>query len=259
MTFTLDRRQVLAAAAAGSVASATAVHAKTSAAGPRKTNNVVLVHGAFADGSSWSEVAARLLAKGYNVSAVQNPLTSLADDVAATKRVLSRQQGAVVLVGHSWGGAVISEAGAVANVSALVYVSALAPDAGEAVMDLQSHGPASPGMQGAKPDNGLLWFDPAAYRDALAADLPVRRTRVLAAVQQPIAPSCFGEKLSAAAWHDKPSWYLLSENDKALSPELQRWMAARIKAKIKAVPSSHLSLISRAEDVVELIDQAANA
>lgn len=197
-------------------------------------------------------------AKDYNVTAVQNPLTSLADDVAATKRVLERQDGPVVLVGHSWGGAVITETGMSPNVAALVYVSALAPDAGESVADLQQHGPTSPGMQGARPDsNGLLWFDTASYRDALAADVPDERARVLAAVQQPVAVSCFGAKLSAAAWRDKLSWYLLSDKDNALAPDLQRWMAQRMKANTVTVPSSHMSLISHADAVAALIDIAA--
>lgn len=222
--------------------------------------NIVLVHGAFADGSNWSEVIVRLQAKGYHITAVQNPLTSLADDVAAARRVLARQDGPTILVGHSWGGAVITEAGAEPNVAGLVYVSALAPDAGESVMDLQQHGPASPGMAGAKPDaRGFLWFDTDAFRDALAADVTVERAGVLASVQQPIAAASFGEKLTAAAWHDKPVWYVLSERDKALSPVLQRWMADRIKARTIAVPSSHMSLVSHAKEVADLIDQAARS
>ncbi|MEE3622447.1 alpha/beta hydrolase [Nitrospirillum sp. BR 11752] len=222
--------------------------------------NVVLVHGAFTDGSSWTEVIVRLQALGYTVTAVQNPLTSLADDVAATRRVLKRQDGPVVLVGHSWGGAVITEAGTAPNVAALVYVSALAPDQGEAVMDLQRHGPPSPGMQGAKPDaDGLLWFDPAAFHDALAADVRLERAQLLAATQQPVAGRCFADKLSGAAWRDKPSWYLLSQDDRALAPELQAWMAQRMKASVVTVPSSHMSLISHADDVVRLVEKAARA
>lgn len=256
------RRRILAslALAAAGQAWADRPRAQRESASQAAARNVVLVHGAFADGSSWSEVITRLQAAGYKVTAVQNPLTSLADDVASTRRVLERQDGPVILVGHSWGGAVITAAGVAANVVALVYVSALAPDAGESAVDLQQHGAPSTGMQGARPDtSGALWFDPAAYADALAADVPMERVRVLAAVQQPIAAASFAEKLTVAAWDDKPSWFLLSENDKALSPELQRWMARRMGATTMAVPSSHMSLISHAAAVASLIEKAANA
>ncbi|WP_246755407.1 alpha/beta fold hydrolase [Rhizobium lusitanum] len=223
-----------------------------------KVHNIVLVHGAFADGSSWAEVITLLQAKGYHITAVQNPLTSLADDVAATRRVLARQDGPTILVGHSWGGAVITEAGTEPNVAGLVYVSALAPDAGESVIDLQQHGPASEAMKGAVPDDkGLLWFDANAYRAGLAADVPAERAGVLAAVQKPIASASFGEKLKEAAWHRSPSLYVVSTNDKALSPDLQRWMAGRIGATTISVPSSHMSLISHSTEVSALIEKAA--
>jgi pimeloyl-ACP methyl ester carboxylesterase len=255
------RRRILASLALGAAGQSWAdrPRAQRESASRAAARNVVLVHGAFADGSSWSEVITRLQAAGYKVTAVQNPLTSLADDVASTRRVLERQDGPVILVGHSWGGAVITAAGVASNVVALVYVSALAPDAGESAADLQQHGPPSTGMRGARPDtSGALWFDPAAYADALAADVPVERVGVLAAVQQPIAAASFAEKLTVAAWHDKPSWFLLSENDKALSPQLQRWMARRMGAATVAVPSSHMSLISHAAAVVSLIEKAAH-
>lgn len=222
--------------------------------------SIVLVHGAFTDGSCWNDAILRLQALGYRASAVQNPLTSLADDVAATQRLLDRQEGPVVLVGHSWAGAVITQAGTAPNVAALVYVSALAPDAGEAVADLQQHGPPGPAMAAAEPDaHGLLWFDPERYHAGLAADVPAQRAYWMAAAQQPIAAACFGEKLTAAAWRHKPSHYLLSERDQALSPVLQRWMAERIGATIRAVPSSHMSLIAHAEAAAAVIVQAADS
>lgn len=251
---------MVAAATTANIAVQGITHAKTQAIKSTKVRNVVLVHGAFTDGSCWSEVIIRLQARHYNVVAVQNPLTSLADDVAATKRVLGRMVGPVVLVGHSYAGAVISEAGIADHVAGLVYVSALAPDLGESIIDLQRHGPPSAGMRGAKPDrNGYLWFDPASYGSALAADVSAERVRVLAATQQPISGSCFAEKLTAAAWRKKPSWYLMSENDRALSPALQRWMAKRMKASTLAVPSSHMSLISHSDSVVALIEKASRA
>ena len=167
-----NRRHLLAGGGATALISA-AARADAKPIRGKPSRNIVLVHGAFADGSCWSEVIVRLRAKGYNVSAVQCPLTSLADDVKATRRVLDRQTGPVILVGHSWGGTVITEAGEAPNVEGLVYVSALAPDAGEAVVDLQKHGPASDGMKGARPDgDGFLWFDHEAYAHGMAADVP---------------------------------------------------------------------------------------
>ncbi|CAO3439263.1 alpha/beta fold hydrolase [Azospirillum doebereinerae] len=257
------RRRALVGAlalAAGVAVSGTA-HAQSRSTGATRMDirNVVLVHGAFTDGNVWSDVILRLQAKGFTVSAAQNPLTSLAADVAATKRVLDRQDGPTVLVGHSWGGAVIGEAGASPNVRALVYVSALAPDVGEAVTDLQKHGPEAPGMRGAHPDAaGMIWFAPASYGPGLAADIAPERVGVLAATQQPIVMAAFNETLKAAAWRDKPSWYLLSTDDQALAPELQRFMATRMKARITEVASSHMSPISQADAVVSLIEAAAS-
>jgi len=252
-----NRRHLLAGGGATALISA-AARADAKPIRGKPSRNIVLVHGAFADGSCWSEVIVRLRAKGYNVSAVQCPLTSLADDVKATRRVLDRQTGPVILVGHSWGGTVITEAGEAPNVEGLVYVSALAPDAGEAVVDLQKHGPASDGMKGARPDgDGFLWFDHEAYAHGMAADVPAARVGVLAAVQKPIAAAAFGEKLTAAAWRHKPSWFVTSEHDRALAPQLQRWMVARMQAKAVSVPSSHMSLISHADTVTSLIETAA--
>ncbi len=257
----LSRREVIAAAAMSIASSGWAQNGRNDIPASKlpRVPNVVLVHGAFADGSSWTEVITRLQSAGFAVTAVQNPLTSLSDDVAATKRVLERQDGPVVLVGHSWGGAVITQAGDAANVSALVYVSALAPDAGESMQDLQQHGAPAEGMQNVRPDkSGLLWVDASSYAHALAADLPPARVRVLTAVQQPIAASAFAEKVTAAAWRRKPSWFILSEADQALSPDLQRWMAERMHAQVTAVPSSHMSLISHADVVARVVEKAAS-
>lgn len=218
---------------------------------------IVLVHGAFADGSSWAPVISRLQARGYHVAAVQNPLTSLADDVAATNRVLRRQTGDVLLVGHSWAGAVITEAGNAANVKGLVYLSALVPDSGESVSDLLNRLNAP--MAGLTPDaDGLIWLDDAkAYHHVMAADVSEDKAAELAALQQPIAAATFAGKVSHAAWHDKPSWYLKTENDNALPPQVQRAIAQQIGARVTSISSSHMSLVSHPDAVADLIDQAA--
>jgi pimeloyl-ACP methyl ester carboxylesterase len=226
---------------------------------PAAVRNIVLVHGAFADGSSWSPVIQRLQRKGYQGTAVQNPLTSLADDVAATRRVLERQKGSVILVGHSWAGTVVTEAGNADNVRGLVYLSALVPDSGESTADLLTR-LAAP-MEGLTPDqNGLLWLDdPVAYRQVMAGDVSAPQTALLAATQQPMGASAFGDKVTTAAWHSKPSWYLLTEDDHALPPRVQRALAQAIGATTVSIKSSHMSLISHPEAVVALIERAARS
>jgi pimeloyl-ACP methyl ester carboxylesterase len=221
--------------------------------------NIVLVHGAFADGSSWAPVISRLQRLGYHVTAVQNPLTSLADDVAATEKVLQRQTGDVLLVGHSWAGAVITQAGNAANVKGLVYLSALVPDNDESVSDLLTRLQAP--MAGLAADaHGMLWLDqPAQFRQVMAADVPLKQARLLAAVQQPIASASFGGKVGHAAWHDKPSWYVHTTQDQALPPAVQLRMAGQIGATVWSVPASHLSMISRPATIARLLDRAAQA
>ncbi|MEQ9847630.1 alpha/beta fold hydrolase [Pectobacterium brasiliense] len=224
-----------------------------------KINNIVLVHGAFADGSSWSAVTSRLQALGYHVTAVQNPLTSLADDVEATEHVLQRQQGDVLLVGHSWAGAVVTQAGNDPKVRGIVYLSALVPDSGESVSDLLQRLKAP--MEGMAPDaNGLIWLDnPEQYREVMAGDVPLKKAQELAAVQQPIAAKAFGDRVQKAAWKAKPTWYLLTENDKALNPSIQKEIASHIGAKTRSIASSHMSLVSHPEAVADFIDSAAKA
>ncbi len=224
--------------------------------------NVVLVHGAWADGSSWSNVIPLLQEKGYNVTAVQIPLTSLADDAAVTRRILAMQNGSTILVGHSYGGAVITEAGANAsNVVGLVYISAFAPDEGEVLGELNGRMPAAPGQANLRPDAyGFLWIDPKAFPESFAQDIDPTAARVMAAVQKPLSASIFGERATQAAWKSKPSWYLLSENDRIINPDLQRFMAERIGAKeVVSIPSDHASLVSHPAEVAQLIMDAANA
>jgi pimeloyl-ACP methyl ester carboxylesterase len=221
--------------------------------------NIVLVHGAFADGSSWAAVTERLQSKGYHVTAVQNPLSSLNDDITATQRVLERQQGDVLLVGHSWAGAVITEAGNTPKVKGLVYLSALVPDNGESVADLLQRLNAP--MEGMAADkNGLIWLDDAqAFHHVMANDLPASQARVWAAAQQPIAALAFTQKVRHAAWHDKPAWYLLTENDNALKPATQVRIATEMGARLSRLPSSHMSMLSHPDDVAALIDKAARS
>jgi pimeloyl-ACP methyl ester carboxylesterase len=221
--------------------------------------NVVLVHGAFVDGSSWNGVVAKLQQKGYHVSSVQNPLTSLADDVAATRRVLARQDGPTILVGHSWGGVVITEVAANApNVAGLVYVAAIAPDLHESTVDLFKRGPSMPAGDAMSTDaSGFLWLDRARYHADFAADVPENVTRVLSAAQVPIVAKAFSETVSQVGWKDKPSWYVLTTKDRAVSPDVQKFMAGRMGAKVVPIASSHLAPVSHAGAVADVIDRAA--
>ncbi|MBZ9936916.1 alpha/beta hydrolase [Mesorhizobium sp. BR1-1-16] len=234
--------------------------APASAQPSHPAKNIVLVHGAFVDETSWNGVAEILKAKGYHVTAVKNPLTSLAEDVAATNKVLNAQDGPTVLVGHSWAGVVIGEAGNNAKVSALVYVSAFAPDKGESVTALSKSGPATPGVKAIRADNkGYLTIDPAVFPSAVAGDLPKDIGAYLAARQMPINHTAFDAPAEVAAWHDKPSWYVLSSKDLVLDPHAQAFFADRIKAKITTVEGSHASLASHAKEVAAVIEAAANA
>src|SRR5690606_11078479 len=224
---------------------------------PVKANNVVLVHGSWADGSSWSEVIARLQAAGLNVTAVRNPLTSVADDVAATQRVLDQQDGPTVLVGHSYAGTVVSEAGVDPKVSALVYVAARAPDANEDFVALSARYPTMPVRAGTQEHDGFVTLKQNSFLKYFASDVPRDKALTLYAVQQPIAKTLFSARTHAAAWHDKPSWYAVSSNDQTINPDLQRFLARRMGASTIELPSSHLSLVSHADEVADLILQAA--
>jgi len=221
---------------------------------------VVLVHGAFADGSSWDKVIPLLQAKGLKVVAVQNPLTSLADDVAATKRVIDAQSGPVVLVGHSWGGTVITQAGGDDKVAALVFVAAFAPDEGQATSDLGKDGPPPPGAGSIHPDaSGYLYLTPEGVAKHFAQDLPRAQTKVMAATQGPIFGKAFDEKVTAVSWKTKPSWYIVAEKDGMIQPDLERAMAKKVKATTISLPTSHVPMQSRPKDVAAAIVRAADA
>lgn len=224
---------------------------------PAKARNVVLVHGAYADGSSWSEVIPLLQEAGLRVTSVQNPLTSFKDDVDATKRVLALQDGPTVLVGHSYAGMVISETGVDPKVSALVYVAARAPDAGEDYPALAAKFPAAPASKGLVRSGGFAQLSEEAFIRDFAGDLPAAKASALYAVQGRISETLFASKTTEAAWRSKPSFYAISRNDRTTAPELQRFVAERMKATTIELDSSHVSLISHPREIANLILQAA--
>jgi pimeloyl-ACP methyl ester carboxylesterase len=234
-----------------------AAQALAQPAGPTQARNVVLVHGAWADGSSWSEVIARLQAAGLHVTAVQNPLTSLADSVTTTRRALALQDGPTVLVAHSWGGTVISETGTDPKVTALVYVAARAPDAEEDFVALSGKFPTMPVRAGVQEHDGFTWLSEEAFLQYFANGVPREKAEVLYAEQQPTAASLFGGRTAVAAWRSKPSWYAVSKLDQTISPDLERFLAGRMKATTVELDAGHLSLVSHAQEITELILAAA--
>jgi len=222
---------------------------------------IVLVHGAFADGSSWARVIPLLENDGYTVIAVQNPLTSVADDVATTKRVIEAQKGSVVVVGHSYGGAVITAAAAGhVNVKALVYVAAFAPEVDE-VLAAPGAKFAAPALSSALvPDAaGFLYVDRAKFHDVVCKDVPLADARIAAATQKPVSGSVFTASVPGAAWKTIPSWYIVASDDQAINPELERFYAKRIGATTKEIKSSHVPFLSHPKDVAKVIEAAATA
>jgi len=227
-------------------------------AGARGVRNVVLVHGAFADGSSWSKVIPLLEKAGLNAVAVQNPLTSLDDDLAATKRAIALADGPVILVGHSWAGVVITEAGTDPKVAGLVYVAAFAPDVGEAVGDLGKEFPPPPGGAELRPGpDGYLTMTTKGVMENFAPDLPIADRKVIAATQGATNGAVFGAKVANAAWKTKPSWYVVAAQDRMIQPDLERKFAKTMKAKTIALPSSHVAMLSHPAEVAKLIVDAA--
>ena len=224
---------------------------------PPQANHVVLVHGAYADGSSWSEVIPLLLERGLAVTAVQNPLTSLADDAAATRRALGRHDGPAVLVGHSWAGTVISEVGVDDRVSALVYVAARAPDVDEDYAALAAEFPTPPASAGLVHAEGFAQLSDDAFLADFANGVETVKAHTLLAVQGPISDSLFASRTTAAGWHVRPTYYAISLQDRTTSPELERFLANRMNAVTVEIDSGHLSLVTHPEAVAALILTAA--
>lgn len=269
----IDRRNFLMglAAAGGAVALAAspvrAARAATPAAAAApatpvavpRARNVVLVHGAYADGSCWQEIIPRLQQAGLNAAAVQNPLQSLAEDCAFTQRILDLQDGPTVLVGHSYAGMVITQTGIHPKVSALVYCSARGPDADEDYTALAKTYPTPPASAGLVHGGGMAWLSEEAFLRDFAGDVDPAKARVLYAVQGRVSDTLFTGKVTQAAWRSKPSFYQVSAQDRTINPDLQRFMAKRMNATTIELPSSHLGIISHPQEIASLILQAAGA
>jgi pimeloyl-ACP methyl ester carboxylesterase len=227
-----------------------------------RVRNIVLVHGAWADGSGWKGVYDILVKDGYNVSIVQEPETSFKEDVAATKRTLAEQNGPCILVGHSYGGAVITEAGTDPSVAGLVYIAAHMPDAGENEADDGKRFPSDLAKSGAikKTPDGFTYIDPAQFHEYFAADLPAEQAAFMARSQVLNFADNFSATITAAAWRSKPSWMLVSKKDRAINPDLERWYAARAKSQtVEVSGASHAVYVSHPKEVADLIESAAGA
>jgi len=247
----MPNKPIAAAAAAVALLSAGVAPAQA-----ERTKNIVLVHGAFADGTGWKSVADILQKDGYTVSVVQFPGTSLADDVAATQRILDRQSGPAVLVGHSYGGVIITGAGANAHVADLVYVAAYVPDAAETFGALLSSMPSAANSIGPTAD-GYLMVDPAKFPADFAADLPAEQARFMAISQLPINSSILGASIAAPAWKTKPSWGIVATQDRMINPDLERSMYKRAGANVTEIAGSHAIFLSQPRAVADVIEQAA--
>jgi pimeloyl-ACP methyl ester carboxylesterase len=223
--------------------------------------SIVLVHGAWADGSCWSGVIERLQAEGFQVRAPQFPLSSLADDVARLRQVLEFQDGPTIVVGHSYGGQIITALGPDApNVVGIVYIAAFGLDEGESLGALLSRGPVTPALAHLFTDSrGFGWLSEDDFVNHFAADVDPQRARVLYAVEQPLASSAFTDVMGVPAWKSLPTWYLVAQNDEALPPDAERQFAARMSATTVEVPSSHVAMVSHPEEVAQLIEKAAES
>jgi pimeloyl-ACP methyl ester carboxylesterase len=223
-----------------------------------QVKNIVLVHGAFADGSGFEALYQILKKKGYNVSVVGNPNTGFAEDVAATKRVIDRQDGPVLLVGHSYGGAIITEAGNDNKVVGLVYIAAFAPDANETLLQLLKAGPPAPKAGILPPDeHGFIWYDKARYHSGFCADLTDKQAAFLADSQIPVSASVFQATIAVPAWKSKKTWYIVATQDETIPPDGERFMAKRASATVTEIEASHLVFMSKPDAVAEVIENAA--
>jgi pimeloyl-ACP methyl ester carboxylesterase len=241
----------------GSLFTFSKIHSQGKASLPSKPT-IVLVHGLWADGSCWSKVMAPLLEKGYNVIAVQNPTTTIEDDVAATQRAIERAGGDVILVGHSWGGFVISEAGNHPNVKALVYIAAFMPDKGETIPSVSTKAPPTKLTDYLQPVGGYITLSKEGIQKAFANDLPANEQDVVFSVQQPCSPNVFNAAGNNTAWKQKLSWYIVASEDNTINPELQKIMAARGKSKTTTLKSSHVAMLSKPNEVVSVLLDAVS-
>ena len=222
-----------------------------------RVNNIVLVHGAFADGSGWQGVYAILKSKGYHVSIVGHSNLGMEEDVAATLRVVNRFQGSVILVGHSYGGAIITQAGIAPSVAGLVYVSAFAPDEGETLATIASAGTPDPLAGFLPPEEGFIWYDKAKFHKGFCADIDASTADFMADSQIPLAASAFGYIHKEPAWRHKPSWYCVATQDHSIQPDTERFLARRMNAKVTEISGSHVIYQSHPEIVADVIEEAA--
>jgi pimeloyl-ACP methyl ester carboxylesterase len=220
--------------------------------------NIVLVHGAWADGSSWSKIVPLLQAKGLQVSCTQNPLSSIADDVAAANRIINAQDGPVLLVGHSYGGAIITEAGNNPKVAGLVYVAAFAPDQGETLIGLSKPYGQTPGLAEIRPiEDGYLLLTEKGVAEDFAQDLSPEEKKMMFATQGATHGAILGTTITEAAWHNKPSWFVIASNDRMISPEQEKFTAERMGAQTLTLPTSHVSMLAKPKEVADFIAEAA--
>jgi pimeloyl-ACP methyl ester carboxylesterase len=218
---------------------------------------IIFVHGIWADGSCWSDEITALQAKGYNVISVQNPITSLADDVATTERAIALAKGKVILVGHSWGGFVITQAGNDPKVVGLVYVAAFAPDQDETIPTLSANAAQTELGKYFVPSGNFLFLSNLGVKTVFAQDLPAKQQALVYATETPASQSVFGDKSGAPAWKTKPSWYIVAKNDKAIHPDLERFMSKRMKATTVEIESSHVAMLAKPMEVLKVIETAA--
>lgn len=258
-------KRILIAALCGLISLAIAAPLSGALKGSPKTMNnakatIVLVHGAFADANCWSKIIPALEKSGYSVIAVQNPLTSLEQDAATTRRVIDAQKGPVIVVGHSYGGAVMTTAAVGAeNIKALVYVAAFAPDEGEIVQQLLGQYPSKLATSLVPDAAGFLYIDRAKFKEAFAADVTDTERTVMETTQKPVNSTILGHKFTTPAWKSFPTWYMVASEDNAINPDLERMFAKRMKAKTTEIKSSHVPMISNPGAVIKLIEEAATA